>query len=297
MTFLAFLAALCLAVVAYEITAMMQVLLLGPRRTRLDIPRVAEDVPLPRKRKSSTLEALLLAVLPRRFDERQVSNLPDVVSLLRRSGYYYATPGEFYAAAIRDFSQYLLIGAALAAGLVILGMPVAAIPILVIYIILGLRRPYSRLQRIASKRAAAMKNNMLLGLSVLESLLSVSTGAQTAFAETAKIGGPFCNLLALLAVQIEKTPPEKAVEVVAAHLPDPGDIEANLFLADVLAYFQESRRILSGVSALRLSVHRLVLDHTEERAALVRQRANLFGICSVVGLLLALILPYMGVAF
>jgi hypothetical protein len=44
-------------------------------------------------------------------------------------------------------------------------------------------------------------------------------------------------------------------------------------------------------------VHRLVLDATEERAALVRQRANLFGIFAIVGLLFALILPYMGLSF
>ncbi len=297
MAFFAFLAALCLAIVVREIATMIQILMFGRRRTILDAPRVADDVQVPKKRSGTTLDAILLAVFPRRFDERYATNATDVVALLRRSGYYYATPGEFYAAAIRDFSQYLLIGAALAVGLVILDMPVAAIPILAIYIVLGLRRPYSRLKKVAQKRDDAMKNNMLLGLSVLEYLLSVRTGAQTAFAETAKIGGPFCNLLALLAVQIEKSPPEKAVEVVAAHLPNPRDIEANLFLADVLAYFQESRRILSGVSALRLSVHRLVLDNTEERAALVRQRANLFGICSVVGLLLALILPYMGITF
>ena len=297
MAFFAFLAALCLAIAAHEIAAIIQVMIFGHRRTILDGPRVADDVQIPQKRRGTTLDAIFLAVFPKHFDERSATNITDVVGLLRRSGYYYATPGEFYAAAIRDFSQYLVIGVALAVGLGILGMPVAAIPILVIYIVLGLRRPYSRLKRVAKKRDDAMKNNMLLGLSVLESLLSVSTGAQTAFAETAKIGGPFCNLLALLAVQIEKSPPDKAVEVVAAHLPNPRDIEANLFLADVLAYFQESRRILSGVSALRLSVHRLVLDNTEERAALVRQRANLFGIFSVVGLLLALILPYMGMSF
>ncbi len=297
MAFFAFLAALCLAIVAHEIVSMIQVLIFGHRRTILDGPRVVDDIQIPKKRRGTTLDAVLLAIFPKRFDERFATNATDVVALLRRSGYYYATPGEFYAAAIRDFSQFLLVGAALAVGLMILDMPVAAVPVLVIYIVLGLRRPYSRMKKVAKKRDEAMKNNMLLGLSVLESLLSVSTGAQTAFAETAKIGGPFCNLLALLAVQIEKSPPEKAVEVVAAHLPNPRDIEANLFLADVLAYFQESRRILSGVSALRLSVHRLVLDNTEERAALVRQRANLFGIFSVVGLLLALILPYMGITF
>jgi hypothetical protein len=297
MAFFAFLAALSLAIMAHEVAAMILVLIFGRHRTILDGPRVADDVDIPRKRRSTTLDAILLAVFPKRFDERYASNVTDVVGLLRRSGYYYATPGEFYAAAIRDFSQYLLIGAALAVGLVILDMPGATLPILIIYIVLGLRRPYSRLKTVAKRRDDAMKNNMLLGLSVLEALLSVSTGAQTAFAETAKIGGPFCNLLALLAVQIEKSPPEKAVEVVSAHLPNPKDIEANLFLADVLAYFVESRRILSGVSALRLSVHRLVLDNTEERAALVRQRANLFGIFSIVGLLLALILPYMGISF
>jgi hypothetical protein len=297
MLFFVFIAALCLAIVAHEIAAMIQVLMFGHRRTLMDGPRVANDLNLPKKRRGTTVDAILLAIFPKRFDERYASNATDVVALLRQSGYYYATPGEFYAAAIRDFSQYLVIGISLTIGLFILAMPVAAVPILAIYIVLGLRRPYSRLRRVAKKRDDAMKNNMLLGLSVLESLLSVSTGAQTAFAETAKIGGPFCNLLALLAVQIEKSPPEKAVEIVAAHLPNPRDIEANLFLADVLAYFQESRRILSGVSALRLSVHRLVLDNTEERAALVRQRANLFGIFSVVGLLLALILPYMGITF
>jgi hypothetical protein len=219
------------------------------------------------------------------------------MALLRRSGYYYANPGEFFAAAIRDFSQYLIVGAGLAVALVILGMPIAAVPILAIYIVLGLRRPYARLKKIARKREDAMKNNMLLGLSVLESLLSVSTGAQEAFTRTAQIGGPFCNLLALLAAQISKLPPQDAVAVVKAHLPDPRDVEANLFLNDVLAYFKESRRILSGVKALRHSVHRLVLDATEERAALVRQRANLFGIFAIVGLLFALILPYMGLSF
>jgi hypothetical protein len=219
------------------------------------------------------------------------------MALLRRSGYYYANPGEFFAAAIRDFSQYLIVGAGLAVALVILDMPIAALPILAIYSVLGLRRPYARLKKIAKKREDAMKNNMLLGLSVLESLLSVSTSAQQAFTQTAQIGGPFCNLLALLSAQISKLPPEDAVAVVKAHLPNPRDVEANLFLNDVLAYFKESRRILSGVSALRHSVHRLVLDATEERAALVRQRANLFGIFAIVGLLFALILPYMGLSF
>lgn len=104
MSFFAFLAALCLAVVAHEIASMIQVLMFGHRRTLLDTPRVADGLQLPKKRRSSTLDALLLAVFPRRFDEQYATNITNVVALLRQSGYYYATPGEFYAAAIRDFS-------------------------------------------------------------------------------------------------------------------------------------------------------------------------------------------------
>ena len=296
MTFLAFTAALALAIFVHEIVSAVQVAIVGRWNNPLNTPVITHS-DLPGQRRATTLQALLLAIFPKRFDERQATNITDVVSLLRRSGYVYATPGEFYAAAVRDFSQFLLIGTVLAVGLVILNMSVAAVPILAIYIVLGLRRPYARLKTAAKKREFALKNNMLLGLSVLESLLTVSTGSQTAFAETAKIGGPFCNLLALLSVQIEKSGPDKAVEVVTAHLPNPNDIEANLFLTDVLAYYKEMRPILSSVSALRESVHRLVLDATEERAALVRQRANLFGIFSVLGLLLALIAPYMAVSF
>jgi hypothetical protein len=296
MNFFIFVAALFFAVATHELIGLFQVLLNGRRSKVIRFAVVDDGINVPTRRTSTTIEAILLAVLPNRFDPN-VAKTTDIMDLLRRSGYYYINPGEFFAAAIRDFSQYLLVGAGLAVALVILDMPIAAIPILGIYIFLGLRRPYARLKKIAKKREDAMKNNMLLGLSVLESLLSVSTSAQQAFTQTAQIGGPFCNLLALLSAQISKLPPDDAVAVVKAHLPNPRDVEANLFLNDVLAYFKESRRILSGVKALRHSVHRLVLDATEERAALVRQRANLFGIFSIVGLLFALILPYMGLSF
>ncbi len=296
MNFFIFVAALFLAVAVYELIGLIQVFMDGRRENIITFAVVEDGVNLPIQRRRTTLEAVLLAVLPKRFDPN-IADTTDIMALLRRSGYYYINPGEFFAAAIRDFSQYLIVGAGLALALIILSMPIAAVPILAIYIVLGLRRPYTRLKKIAKKREEAMKNNMLLGLSVLESLLSVSTGAQEAFTRTAQIGGPFCNLLALLSAQISKLPPEDAVAVVKAHLPNPRDVEANLFLNDVQAYFKESRRILSGVKALRHSVHRLVLDATEERAALVRQRANLFGIFAIVGLLFALILPYMGLSF
>ena len=296
MNFIIFVAALFFTVAVYELINLFMVLLNGRRTNIIHVPVPSNNDKLPERRPHTVLDAILLAVLPKRFDPN-VADMTDIMALLRRSGYYHANPGEFFAAAIRDFSQFLIVGTGLAVALLILDMPIAAIPILTIYIILGLRRPYTRLKKIAKKREDAMKNNMLLGLSVLVSLLSVSTSAQQAFTQTAQIGGPFCNLLALLSAQISKMPPEDAVAVVKAHLPNPRDVEANLFLNDVLAYFKESRRILSGVTALRHSVHRLVLDATEERAALVRQRANLFGIFAIVGLLFALILPYMGLSF
>jgi hypothetical protein len=296
MYFFIFVAALFCAVAVYELINLIRVLLNGRQPKVITFAVVDDGIDLPISHRRTTLEAVLLAVLPQRFDPN-IADTTDIMALLRRSGYYYANPGEFFAAAIRDFSQYFLVGVGLSVALVILGMPIAAVPVLAVYIVLGLRRPYTRLKKIAKRRDDAMKNNMLLGLSVLESLLSVSTSAQDAFTQTAQIGGPFCNLLALLSAQISKLPPEDAVLVVKAHLPNSRDVEANLFFNDVRAYFKESRPILSGVKALRHSVHRLVLDATEERAALVRQRANLFGIFAIVGLLFALILPYMGLSF
>lgn len=43
-------------------------------------------------KRRSTWEALLIAVLPGRFDPDQAKNMSDVISLLRRAGYPYDTP-------------------------------------------------------------------------------------------------------------------------------------------------------------------------------------------------------------
>jgi len=50
--------------------------------------------------------------------------------------------------------------------------------------------------------------------------------------------------------------------------------------------------VLSSVQGLQESVHRTVVELTESRAALVRQRAGLFGVMAVMGLVLAIILPF-----
>ena len=155
MNFFIFVAALFFAVAVYELINLFQVLMNGRRTNVIIMPVVDDGVDLPIQRRRTTLEAILLAVLPKRFDPN-VADTTDIMALLRRSGYYYANPGEFFAAAIRDFSQYLIVGGGLAVTLVILDMPVAALPILAAYIVLGLRKPYTRLKKIAKRREDAM---------------------------------------------------------------------------------------------------------------------------------------------
>jgi hypothetical protein len=139
-----------------------------------------------------------------------------------------------------------------------------------------------------------LRNNMLIGLSVLNALLSSGVGVQEALRRAAGVGGPFCNLLGLLVARMEVEDFGKAIEVTRAHIPDPGDVEVGLFLRDVHDFFANNRPILSSIQGLQESVHRSVVELTESRAALVRQRAGLFGVLAVVGLILAIIAPFLG---
>lgn len=288
----AFLGALSVAAFVFEIISAFQYGIF--RHSRLD--GAYQDVNKIQQRRS-TWDAILIAIFPKRFDAEHAKNMLDVVGLIRRAGYPYDTPGEFYAAAIRDFTKYLLIGGLMAGALVINDMLVAAPLFAAFYIYLGLRRPYTRLEKMAKARAETMRNNMLIALSVLESLLSAGVGVQDALRRTASVGGTFSNLLGLLVAQIEIKDIEEAVEVVQAHLPDPSDVDATLFLTDILDFFQRSRPILASVTALRESVHRTVLEITETRAALVRRRSGLFGVTAVVGLVLSIVMPFLGSVF
>ena len=244
----------------------------------------------------TTWEALLIAVLPSRFDPLKAKRAADVVNLLRRSGYPYDTPGAFYAAAMRTFSIYLVVAGLFAGALFFLDMGMVAPAVAAVFIFLGLRRPYAKLKVLAKKRAEAMRNNMLIGLSVFGSLLSSSVAVQDALRQTAIIGGPFCNLLGFLVARMEQEDIEGAIETTRLHLPDPEDVEANLFLQDVSDHFaaKKNREIGPSVQALQEAVHRLVIETTEERVALVRQRAGLFGFMAVLGLVLAIIAPFFG---
>ena len=121
MTFFAFLGALSLSVLAFELLNIFQNAFSTFGGNRL--MNFQSQTPVKRR---STWDALLVAVLPGRFDPDQAKNMSDVISLLRRAGYPYDTPGEFYAVAIRDFSIFLAVGGMLAGALAALGMAVAA---------------------------------------------------------------------------------------------------------------------------------------------------------------------------
>ena len=294
MTFLAFLAALSLSVLAFELASALQTALgVFGGHGRLAGARV-ENANQPAVRRRSTWEALLLAIFPARFDVSKAKDSAKVTSLLRRAGYPYDTPGEFYAAAIRIFSIYLAIGGLLAGAMVFLNAPLAAPVLVLIFVFLGLRKPYVRLRMLAKKRAEAMHGNMLIGLATLNSLLSAGMGAQEALRRTASIGGPFCNLLGLLVARMEIEDFGKAIEVVRAHLPDLSDIESELFLRDIEDFFVHNRPLGSGIRALQESMHRSIVEATQARAALVRQRSGLFGILAVMGLIFSMISPFLG---
>ena len=94
------------------------------------------------------------------------------------------------------------------------------------------------------KRAEATRSNMLVGLAVLESLLIAGVGQQDAMRFTSKVGGPFCNLLGFLVARLAIESPVKALETVRAHVPDPTDVDMQLFLRDVSDYYVNSRPLL-----------------------------------------------------
>jgi hypothetical protein len=288
MNILVFLGALSLSVLAFELLSALQ-----RASNPLNHRRLLDTGPAESGHRS-TWAAVLIAVLPGRFDPRRAANLADVVSLLRRAGYPYDTPGEFYAAAIRDFSLYLGVGGSLAGALAALGSLPAAPIVASLFVVMGLRRPYARLKKLARQRAEGLRHNMLIGLSLLSSLLSSGVGVQEALRRTAGVGGPFCNLLGLLVARMEVEDFARAIEVTRAHIPDANDVEVNLFLRDVQDFFANNRPLLPGVQGLQEAVHRWVVESTEGRAALVRQRSGLFGVLAVVGLVLAILAPFLG---
>jgi hypothetical protein len=294
MMILVFLGALSLAVLAFEFLSALQAALSSYGRShptgRLG-GAVMEGAPVLARR--STWQAVLLAVFPRRFGLLAENKSTDVLSLLRRAGYPYDTPGDFYAAAVQTFAAALLLAGLLAGALVALGQPLVAPLAALGLVFLGLRWPHARLKRLARRRGEALRSNLLLGLAVLESLLSSGVQVQEALRRTAGIGGPFNNLLGLLVARMKVEGFEQAIGTARAHLPDPTDMEALLFLQDLEDFFIKGRPILESVRALRGAARRGMVETTEARASLVRQRSSLYGILAVLGLLFFLIGPFL----
>jgi hypothetical protein len=285
-----FIGSLALAVIALEIGTAIQAKLFNP--SKLDGAVVAGTAIAPRR---STWEALLIAIFPKRFDPNQQATNSNVIDLLRRAGYPYDTPGEFYASAIKYFTVYLIAGTITAGALYLLGLGIAAPFLAGAFIYMGLTRPYANLRALAKKRAEAMRNNMLVGLAVLESLLISGMHVQPAMRQTSELGGTFCNLMGLLVARLQIESPEKAIETTRAHIPDPNDVDMQLFLRDVSDFFLLSRPMNSAITSLRTSVHRNILEATEARAAVVLQRTSILGIFAVVGLIFSVILPFMSI--
>jgi hypothetical protein len=290
---IAFIGALALAIIVIEIGTGVQ---RGRKKEadRLNPASLGTGEAGPRL---STWEALLIAVLPGRFDPNQKGESRDnVAGMLRRAGYPCDTPGDFYVACIRTFTVYLLAGAFTAGAVYMLGLGIAAPFIAAGFIFLGLTRPYAGLKSAIKTRARAVRQNMLPGLAVLESLLATNVSMADALKHVGQMGGPFCNLVLYLRTRIDLLGMDKAQEAIEntrAHLPDPNDPEMQLFLKYVADFYRESSPLLAAITALRVSAHRNLLEDTDRRVSVVMQRTSLFGIFAVVGLILAIILPFM----
>jgi len=296
-TFWIFLASLAAAVAAFEAATALQraTSTFGSNaHSRLDGVVANEEQHSDNVPSRSVLASLLIVFFPTRFDVNQAKNKDDVTTMLRRAGYPYESVGAFYAASMQIFTRYLIIGGGLSAAVAFLGMPLLAVPVMAVFVFLGLRKPYSTLRIAAKKRAEATRNNMLIGLSVLQSLLDAGVGVQEALRRTANVGGPFCNLLGLLVARINVDDFDKAIETTRQHIPDPKDVEVVLFFRDIEDYFRNNRPLAKSVEALRVAVHRSVVEATESKAALVKQRSGLFGIIAVLGLILAILAPFAG---
>ncbi|NUM44247.1 MAG: hypothetical protein HUU38_06025 [Anaerolineales bacterium] len=288
MTPFVFLSALALSVFTFEIISFLTQSRFRPGR----LAGIQADAPFTVPAQRSTGWAILAVLLPARFNPEHPQTQAGIVTWLRRAGYPLDSPGEFYAHAIQVFSGFLIVGGLLAGLLFSMGQPLPGIMIAAVFVFLGLRRPYTRLKTLTHRRAEGMRSNMLTGLAMLNALMSSGVGVQEALRRTASVGGPFCNLLGLLIARMEVEDVRRALDTVKAHLPAPEDIESQLFLRDVEAFFVHNRPLLASVQALQEAIHRNVIEATEARAALVRQRSGLFGVMAVVGLVLSLIAPF-----
>jgi len=289
-TLLAFLAAIAGAVAVLDFAAIV----FQPKvASRLDV-RVGEaaEVASPR---AGGWTAILGVVLPRWFNPERARGREKVVDLIRRAGYHpYGSVREFYLAAMAEFGKGIIMAAVVAVAFYLLGMRFLSVPFAVLFLWLAYRKPYTRLREAAQKRAEMMRPNMLAGLAELESLLHAGVGVQEALRRTAQLGGPFCNLMGLLVARLEVEAPAQALKRVEQHIPDPSDTNMVLFLRDLEDYFLRQRPLEQSVRALRHAVHQDIVNATVARASKVKQRAGLYGILAIIGMLISALAPLFG---
>jgi len=96
----------------------------------------------------------------------------------------------------------------------------------------GLRWPYGRLKNIAKQRAEAVQNNMLIAITIMESLSAAGKTAQEGAQCAAQLGGPFCAVLNsyLASLAMKPEDPDEAMEKAKSYLPDINNLDAVLFL-------------------------------------------------------------------
>jgi Flp pilus assembly protein TadB len=298
LTFVAFVGAVAIGIFVFEILN----LVLGRRgrdtrneaQIRLDSMPASEDQEA-KVYKRNTLESLVVALWPSRFDPNRARDRDSVESLLRRSGYYYKTVGEFYAAALRDFVMFLVLGVVFIFLMSLMNFTLVGVIMAAALIYNGLRWPYGRLRSVAKQRADALQNNMLVGLSVMEAVTSAGKDISQATKVAAGVGGPFCAILGYYNFMVTKggNKVDTALDAAKTFLPDPNNLDAVLFL-DTLKDIAtgEQARLVQVIRAHRLETHRKILNAAEARASQVRSMSVLYGFLAAVGMILTLVLPY-----
>jgi hypothetical protein len=297
MNFFAFIFAVSMAVLVMEI---FSPLIFGEKRSDAqdltnDVRLMDDDTERETKiYKRNTLEALILALWPSRFDPNRAKDRDTIEGLLRRSGYYYSTVGEFYAAALRDFVMFLILGAVFAGLMSMMKLAPLGIAMAALLIYNGLRWPYGRLKNIAKQRAEAVQNNMLVAMTIMESLVAAGKSAQEGADCASKVGGPFCAVLSAYLSSLASNPehPDVAMEDAKSYLPDPNNLDAILFLEAIKDSEKGRSRFLETVHVARIEAQRKILNTSAARASSIQQRAVIYGFMAAVGMVVTLVLPY-----
>jgi Flp pilus assembly protein TadB len=236
-------------------------------------------------------ETWLVVLWPQRFDR---ARLPaDLRTLLRRAG-PAITPDVYIGWCLRGLTLGVLAALAWGIGLgLVLGLPfgLGGAAFALAY---GLRYPRSRLRRTVAARARALPFNMLPVLVVLRALLEAGVSLQEALERAARLEGVFAEVLQGFLARLQVQPVGQALQETAADLPDPQDPLARSFFRALELHLGRGHRLGEPLDALIRALTRELVERTEARAALCRRQAGLYGVAAVVGMVIAIVLPAVG---